>query len=252
MLSNTYQQQSDPRPDGLERDPENRLLWRFNRQRLDFEAMRDSVLAVSGALGPDVRRAARRRSTEPPFSSRRTLYGFIDRQNLDGVYRTFDFAVPDATSPRRFVTTVPQQALFLMNSPFLHEQARRLSSRASRRARIGRPGGRPAIRPRACAGSIAASSAGRPRPTSWPWRPSSSAGRPADRRRLDGMEAPCQAARATEPQLSPWEQLSQVLLLDQRIHVCGLIDTTRSDGADRREEVNFHVASSHLDWKTPS
>ena len=55
------------------------------------------------------------------------VYGFIDRQNLDGLYRTFDFAVPDATSPRRFVTMIPQQALFLMNSPFLHEQARRLA-----------------------------------------------------------------------------------------------------------------------------
>src|SRR6185312_6347036 len=66
--------------------------------------------------------------TETPYSSRRTVYGFIDRQNLDGLYRTFDFAVPDATSPRRFVTTVPQQALFLMNSPFLHDQARRLAA----------------------------------------------------------------------------------------------------------------------------
>ena len=84
------------------------------------------MLAVSGALGPTL--GGRPSSTsEPAFSTRRTLYGFIDRQNLDGVYRTFDFAAPDATSPRRFVTTVPQQALFLMNSPFLHEQARRLA-----------------------------------------------------------------------------------------------------------------------------
>ena len=89
--------------------------------------MRDSVLAVSGSLGPDFGGPSAPIEA-PAFSSRRTLYGFIDRQNLDGVYRTFDFAVPDATSPRRFVTTVPQQALFLMNSPFLHEQARRLAA----------------------------------------------------------------------------------------------------------------------------
>ena len=88
--------------------------------------MRDSVLAVSGSLGPDFGGPSSPIES-PAFLSRRTLYGFIDRQNLDGVYRTFDFAVPDATSPRRFVTTVPQQALFLMNSPFLHDQARRLS-----------------------------------------------------------------------------------------------------------------------------
>jgi hypothetical protein len=127
MLSSTYQQSSTPRPKEMVRDPENRLLWRFNRQRLDFEAMRDSLLAVSGAL--DTRIGGHPVPTaEPPMSTRRTLYGFIDRQNLDGLYRTFDFAVPDASSPRRFVTTVPQQALFLMNSPFMHEQARRLNA----------------------------------------------------------------------------------------------------------------------------
>jgi len=127
MLTSTYEQSSSPRRNEMVRDPENRLLWRFNRQRLDFEAMRDSLLAVSGALesrlgGPPVQTA------QPSMSNRRTLYGFIDRQNLDGLYRTFDFAVPDASSPRRFVTTVPQQALFLMNSPFMHEQARRVTA----------------------------------------------------------------------------------------------------------------------------
>jgi hypothetical protein len=127
MLSSTYRQAGAPRPDATGRDPENRLVWRFNPQRLDFESMRDSILAVSGALEPAL--GGRPVTiTEPPFSTRRTVYGFIDRQNLDGLYRTFDFAVPDATSPRRFVTTVPQQALFLMNSPFLHDQARRLAA----------------------------------------------------------------------------------------------------------------------------
>jgi len=136
MLSSTYQQRSDPRLAELERDPENRLLWRFNRQRLDFEAMRDSLLAASGALDPGIGGPAGP-ITEAPFSSRRTVYGFIDRQNLDGLYRTFDFAVPDATSPRRFVTTVPQQALFLMNSPFLHEQARRLAALVRQEGQVG-------------------------------------------------------------------------------------------------------------------
>jgi hypothetical protein len=66
---------------------------------------------------------------EPPFTPRRTLYGFIDRQNLDGLYRTFDFPNPDASSPRRFVTTVPSQALFLLNNPFVLEAAARLAGR---------------------------------------------------------------------------------------------------------------------------
>jgi Protein of unknown function (DUF1553)/Protein of unknown function (DUF1549)/Planctomycete cytochrome C len=126
MLSSAYQERSDARPEALARDPENRLRWRWTRQRLDFESMRDSLLAVSGALEAKIGGPAAP-ITEGPFQARRTLYGFIDRQNLDGVYRTFDFAVPDATSPRRFVTTVPQQALFLMNGPFLHEQAQRLA-----------------------------------------------------------------------------------------------------------------------------
>ncbi|MDR3636613.1 MAG: DUF1549 and DUF1553 domain-containing protein [Isosphaeraceae bacterium] len=127
MLSSVYQQSGENVAAYAERDPQNRLLWKFNRQRLDFEAMRDSLLAVSGRL--DATMGGRAVSiTEPPFSSRRTLYGLIDRQNLDGMFRSFDFASPDATSPRRFVTTVPQQALFLMNSPFVIEQSRDLAA----------------------------------------------------------------------------------------------------------------------------
>jgi hypothetical protein len=57
------------------------------------------------------------------------VYGLIDRQNLPGLFRTFDFANPDTSSQVRFLTTVPQQALFMMNSPFVIEQARRLVKR---------------------------------------------------------------------------------------------------------------------------
>jgi hypothetical protein len=67
-------------------------------------------------------------------SRRRTVYAFIDRQNLDGVLRTFDFASPDTSSPRRYATIVPQQALFLMNSPFVAEQAQQLARRLDREA----------------------------------------------------------------------------------------------------------------------
>ena len=127
MRSSTYRQSSDPRSDLAAKDPENRLLGRFNRRRLDFEATRDALLAVSGAL--DSTMGGRGVPiNEPPFPPRRTVYGTIDRQNLDGVYRTFDFANPDSTSARRFVTTVPQQALFLMNSPFMLQQVRQLAS----------------------------------------------------------------------------------------------------------------------------
>jgi hypothetical protein len=128
VLSRTYQQGSGDNPAAARVDPENRLLWRANRRRLDFEALRDGLLAVSGRLD---RRAggAPVDITRAPFLARRTVYGFIDRQNLPGLFRTFDFASPDATSPQRHQTTVPQQALFLMNHPFVLEQARALLGR---------------------------------------------------------------------------------------------------------------------------
>ena len=69
------------------------------------------------------------------YATRRTVYGFIDRQNLAGIFRTFDFASPDTTSPQRLRTTVPQQALFMMNSPFVIEQARALVSKPDYKAR---------------------------------------------------------------------------------------------------------------------
>jgi hypothetical protein len=208
MLSRTYQQSSAPRSDGALKDPENRLVWRFSPQRLDFEAMRDAILAVSGDLDSTIggRPVA---ITEAPFSTRRTVYGFIDRQNLDGLYRTFDFAVPDATSPRRFVTTVPQQALFLMNSPFLHERARRLSStigqdasadvsdgiRRLYRRVLSRP---PDADELALAADFLRRDAGPSAP------------------RLDGWKqlmAGKVGGSLADPPLSPWEQLAQVLLL---------------------------------------
>lgn len=130
MFSSTYRQQSVPRSEGLALDSENRLYWRFNRRRLEFEELRDAILALSGSLEP-VMGGLPVAITEPPFPARRTVYGFIDRQNMAGLYRTFDFATPDATSPRRFVTTVPQQALFLMNSPTVLADAQRLAGSVS-------------------------------------------------------------------------------------------------------------------------
>lgn len=120
MLSNTYQQESDDRPEARAIDPENTYYWRMNRRRLDFEAMRDSLLAVSGKLshalgGPPSQ------STTDKAANRRTVYRYIDRLNLPGLYRTFDFPDPNTTSPRRDLTTIAPQALFLMNHPFIFD-----------------------------------------------------------------------------------------------------------------------------------
>ena len=122
MLSATYRQSSQSAPDCVAVDPENKLFWRANRRRLDLESLRDSLIAVAGRLdekmgGPSVS------LTDAPFSTRRSVYGFIERQNLPAFFRTFDFANPNTHTPERPQTTAPQQALFLMNSPFAIEQA---------------------------------------------------------------------------------------------------------------------------------
>jgi hypothetical protein len=128
MLSAVYRQKSDDRSECKRRDPENLLLWKMNRGRLDFEATRDALLAVAVRLrrtigGPSVR------NITAPSATRRTLYGYLDRLNVPELFRTFDFPSPDATSPRRDQTTVAPQALFLMNNPFVIECARVLVQR---------------------------------------------------------------------------------------------------------------------------
>ena len=134
MLSSVYQQSSQDNSKAAKVDPANQLLWRMNRYRLDFEAMRDTLLAVSGNINWTAGGRAVDITTEP-FTTRRTVYGFVERQNLPGLFRTFDFASPDTTSPQRFSTTVPQQALFLMNSPFVVQQAKSLLARPEVQAR---------------------------------------------------------------------------------------------------------------------
>lgn len=129
VLSATYQQSSDASPKNLAADPENHRWHHMNRRRLDFESLRDTLLAVSGQLDLQVGGLPVDLGADPA-PTRRTVYALIDRQNLPGVFRTFDFANPDVSNQGRFYTTVPQQALFLMNSPFVIEQSRHLVKRA--------------------------------------------------------------------------------------------------------------------------
>ena len=108
------------------KDPDNRLLWRANRQRLDFEELRDSLLMASGELD----RLAGGKPVDIFGSKRRSLYGLVDRQYLPGVFRVFDFANPDLHIPQRHETTVSQQALFFLNHPFVAARGKALASRA--------------------------------------------------------------------------------------------------------------------------
>jgi mono/diheme cytochrome c family protein len=125
QLENPKSKIQNPRSPSLV-DPENRLLWKMPRRRLDFEALRDSLLAASGTLddkigGPSVNLLA--------GSNRRSVYGFIDRLALPGLLRTFDFPSPDATSAQRDNTTVAPQALYLMNGPLALDCARKILAR---------------------------------------------------------------------------------------------------------------------------
>lgn len=110
-----------------ENDPNNNYYWRFNRRRLDLEQMRDTMLAVSGLL--DKTMYGRPTSISGEANNRRTIYSFVERQNLPTIIQVFDAANADSSTSRRPNTTVPQQALFALNSPFMSRIATALASR---------------------------------------------------------------------------------------------------------------------------
>lgn len=127
VTTRIYRQTTSTTTEAIIKDPDNRLLARANRKRRDFESLRDSMLQTAACLdtsmgGPPLE------ITLSDVTPRRTIYAMIDRQNLPALFRTFDFANPDAHSPKRYTTTVPQQALFLLNNNQMFELARRTAS----------------------------------------------------------------------------------------------------------------------------
>jgi hypothetical protein len=129
VTSATYCQSSSASQAAMNADPDNRNWGRMNRRRLDLEEMRDTLMTAAGRLRLDMIGGKSVDIWSEPFTARRAVYGFIERQNLPFIFRAFDFASPDSTSARRFQTTVPQQALFFMNSPFVVEEARLVAER---------------------------------------------------------------------------------------------------------------------------
>ena len=129
VLSRTYQLASVEQKEALAVDPENRLLWRHNRRRLDAEAIRDTILTVSGKLdrtagGPTVKASV---ATEYGYifdDSRRSVYTPVFRNRLLELFEAFDFADPNLVTGRRTTSTTVTQALYLMNSSWVLEQAR--------------------------------------------------------------------------------------------------------------------------------
>ncbi|MDA1051820.1 MAG: PSD1 and planctomycete cytochrome C domain-containing protein [Planctomycetota bacterium] len=128
MTSTVYRQRSVDREDGLRVDPENRLVWQMNRRRLDFESLRDAVLAVSDNLTTELYGPALDLFGDNQSHPRRSLYGFIDRMDVSPLLTTFDFPNPIASSPQRESTTVPPQALYLMNNHFSADAAQRIAN----------------------------------------------------------------------------------------------------------------------------
>ncbi len=149
LMSATWQQSSRNNPQFATKDPFNRLLWRANLRRLEFEPLRDFVLSVGDALDTTLgghpidlaggtRTPAQGRGGRGGRGSaagllapdpRRTVYGYVDRADMAEVFNTFDYPSPNAPSGKRYETIVPQQALFLMNSPLVIEQVRRVVNR---------------------------------------------------------------------------------------------------------------------------
>jgi hypothetical protein len=137
MLTNAYQMASRPDPAADEADPDNRLLHRANLRRLEAEAIRDALLAVSGRLddrmfGPSVpihltpfMEGRGRPATSGPLdgNGRRSIYLAVRRNFPDPLLQAFDLPPPASTVGRRTVSNVPAQALVLMNDPFVRQQA---------------------------------------------------------------------------------------------------------------------------------
>ncbi len=139
MLSSTYRMSGRADPGAVARDPNNRLYHHMPLRRLEAEAIRDAILAVSGRLnrtmfGPGVlpyltpfMEGRGRPSTSGPLDGdgRRSIYINVRRNFLTPMLLVFDYPVPFTTIGQRSVSNVPAQALTLMNSPFVVQQARR-------------------------------------------------------------------------------------------------------------------------------
>lgn len=150
VTSQTYRMSSADRSDALDRDPENKWLWRYNMRRLGAEELRDTVLTISGQLNPQMggpsvysvipdavlqtasRPDAAWGQSSPSDQVRRSVYVHVKRSVADPVLRGFDAADTDGSCPVRFATTVPTQALTTLNGQFFQDQARVMAARLRR------------------------------------------------------------------------------------------------------------------------
>jgi hypothetical protein len=149
LASRAYRMSSAPNDAALLKDPLNSLGWRFDLRRLRAEEVRDSILAVNGTLnlermyGPSIyprlpaevlagqsRPGENWETSSPDEERRRSIYIHVKRSLQVPLLAAFDVADTDSTCPERFVSTQPTQALGMLNSAFLGEQAGRLAEAA--------------------------------------------------------------------------------------------------------------------------
>jgi hypothetical protein len=145
LLTRTWQQSSAQRPEAAAADPDDRLFWRMPRRRMDAEELRDTVLLVSrkldlkfggtGMLGADGNEIDANTTASQNLEygykypdTRRSVYTPAFRVNRLELFSTFDWADPNTVTGRRNVSTVAPQALFLLNHPFIIEQAKQAAT----------------------------------------------------------------------------------------------------------------------------
>jgi hypothetical protein len=141
VLSRVYQLAVTDDPRAGKADPEDRLLWRAQRRRVEAEVIRDAILAVSGRLDPALGGSSvaalgdraidnmSKGGVQVDGNTRRSVYLPVIRNEVPQIFEVFDFADPDVATGKRDATTVPTQALYLMNSPFVLDQARQAAKR---------------------------------------------------------------------------------------------------------------------------
>jgi hypothetical protein len=146
MLSDTYQQSSAYQPDAAKLDPDNKLLWRFDRRRLEGEVIRDSMLMAAGHLnlktgGPGVfppipegvsngsKYLSWKPETDPAEADRRSVYVFVKRNLRYPMFEAYDFPDTSESCPRRYATVSPTQPLVGMNDSLVREWSRALAGR---------------------------------------------------------------------------------------------------------------------------
>ena len=133
MKSSTYRMSSEHIAANFDRDGDNRMIWRMNPRRVEVESWRDSLLSATAELDLKIGGAPINQILESP---RRSVYATIsrngDRISSDPFFRLFDFPAPRSTAAKRTTSTVPQQYLFIMNSPFFQKRAEALVSRLIR------------------------------------------------------------------------------------------------------------------------